>query len=94
MKPDTPVPAELIGTEHEMDYFDIPAMFVAKGFVSKTGDGWQHVQNLTYEAIEQQTKYIATPREEFSAEIYANPTVGTNIGEASLFGYYVSCKEK
>jgi len=94
MKADTPVPAELVGTEHEMDYFDIPAMFVAKGFVNKTGDGWQHVQQLTYEAIGQQTKYIATPREEFSAEIYANPVVGTNCGEASLFGYYVSCKEK
>jgi len=94
MKPDTPVPADLIGTEYEMDYFDIPATFVAKGFVNKAGDGWQHVQKLTYEAIEQQTKYIATPCEEFSAEIYANPTVGANIGEASLFGYYVSCKEK
>jgi len=41
MKPDTPLPAELAGTEHEMDYFDIPAMYVAKGFVCKTGNDWQ-----------------------------------------------------
>jgi hypothetical protein len=88
MKADTPVPAELVGTDYEMDYFDIPAMYVAKGFVNKDVDAWQYVQRLTHEAIGQQAKYIAT--DEFCAEIYVNP----NVDASSFYGYYVSVKEK
>jgi len=87
MKADTPVPPELAGTEQEMDYIDVPVIYMAKGFVSKAGDEWQNVEKLTYEAIGQQTKYIADGK--FLAEIYGN-----NFEESSLFGYYVSCKEK
>jgi AraC-like DNA-binding protein len=61
---------------------------MAKGFVNKTGDDWHHVDRLTDEAINQQTKYIATL--EFHAEIYVNP----NVDQSSLYGHYVSCKEK
>ena len=82
MKADTPVP-------DGMDYFDIPVMFVAKGLVSgKFGDMIGNAERLTAEAIEQQTKYVAT--KDFYAEIYENP----NVDESSLYGYYVSCKEK
>ena len=88
MKADTPVPAELVGTDYEMDYFDIPAMYVAKGFVGKDVDAWQYATKLTHEAIEQQTKYITT--NDFLAEIYTNP----NVDASSFYGYYVSCKEK
>ena len=87
MQADTPIPAELIGTEHEMDYIDITDIYMAKGFVSKGENNGSHVEKLTYEAITQQTKYIADGK--FLAEIYGN-----NFEESSLYGYYVSCKEK
>jgi len=92
MKPDTPIPTDLIGTEHEMDYIDIPVIYMAKGFVNKAGDDWHHVERLTREAISQQTKYIESGIEpgKYLAEIYANP----NVDESSLYGYYISCKEK
>ena len=87
MKANTPIPAELTGTEHELDFIDIPVMYMAKGFVNKNGNAWQNVEKLTYENINQQEKYIADGK--FLAEIYGN-----NFEENSMYGYYVSCMEK
>lgn len=52
MKPDTPVP-------DEMDFFDIPDMYVAKGWISgKFDDIISNADRLTREAIKQQNKHI------------------------------------
>lgn len=52
MKPDTPVPDKL-------DFFDIPDMYVAKGWISgKFDDIIMNADRLISEALEQQNKHI------------------------------------
>lgn len=85
MKADTPVP-------EGMDYFDISDMFMAQGFVSgKFDDMIANAERMTAEAIEKQTKYVATW--EFFAEIYTKDTI-PDADVSSVLGYYISCKEK
>ena len=84
MKADTPVP-------DGMDYFDIPAIHMAKGWVSGEFDDMiANAEGLTAEAVKQHGKYEATW--EFLAEVYTPDTHPTE-GEHSVLGYYISCKE-
>ena len=85
MKADTRVP-------DGMDYFDIPAMFVAKGWVSgKFMDMIGNAERLTEEAIKEQAKYVADYK--FMAEVYTKDTVPDD-NVTSVLGYYIGCKEK
>ena len=85
MKPDTPVP-------DGMDFFDIPVMFVAKGWLSgKFDDMITSAEGLTADAINQQEKYVGTW--EVTAEVYTKDTVPDD-NVSSVLGYYIGCKEK
>lgn len=84
MKADTPVP-------YGMDYFNIPSMFVAKGWVrGEFEDMIANAERLTAEAIKEQTKYIGTW--EICAEVYTKDTIPVN-NVKSVLGYYIGCKE-
>lgn len=73
MKPDTPVP-------DGMDYFDIPATIIAKGWFDKEiGEA----ENLVKNAVEQQGDYIAASWK-FMVEVEAK----------DAFGYYIACDKK
>jgi len=85
MKSDTPVP-------DGMDFFDIPEIIIAKGWLSgKFDDMIGSAEGLTAEAISKQEKYAGTW--EVTAEVYTNETV-TDEDVSSVLGYYIGCKEK
>ena len=85
MMPDTPVP-------DGMDFFDIPEIIIAKGWLSgKFDDMISSAEGLTAEAIAKQEKYVGTW--EVTAEVYTNETV-TDENVISVLGYYIGCKEK
>ena len=85
MRADTPVPAGL-------DFFDIPAMTVAKGWVRGTfGDMLDNASQLTKDAIAQQGKYVGTSWE-WVTETYTKETV-TDDNVVSTMGCYMGCKE-
>ena len=88
MKEGAPVPDGL-------DYFDIPATFVAKGWVrGEFNDMIDNQERLTSEAIGRQAKYI--PNQDstsFMAEVYTKDTVPED-GVTSTMGYYIACIEK
>ena len=84
MRADTPVPEGL-------DYFDIPAMYVAKGLISGEFDDMiASADKLIMDAISRQTEYVATWA--VAAEIYRKETVPES-GVSSLYGYYIGCKK-
>jgi len=88
MKADTPVPDGL-------DYFDIPAAFVAKGWVKGEFDEMiGGAEALTFEAIGKQEKYVPNWDDgSFMAEVYTKETVPEG-GVVSRMGYYIGCKVK
>lgn len=84
MQADTPVPEGL-------DFFDIPAMYVAKGLVSgKFDDMIANAGKLIMAAISRQMEYVATWA--VAAEIYKKETVPES-GVSSIYGYYIGCKK-
>ena len=88
MKANTPIP-------DGMDYIDIPATYIAKGWFSgETDDVNDNCERLIKEAIVQQEKYTAESWR-FMAEVYKNETL-TGPYEYSDYGYYIACgiKEK
>lgn len=70
MKSDTPVP-------EGMDYFDIPATMVAKGWFDKE---IEEAEQMVKNAVEQQGNYTAASWK-FMAEVKAK----------DAFGYYIAC---
>ena len=84
MKPDTPVP-------DEMDFFDIPDMYVAKGWISGKFDYIiSNADRLTREAIKQQNKHIEFCN--FCAEVYTEDTIPKE-NSISVLGYYIGYRE-
>lgn len=85
MRPGTPVPDNL-------DALDIPASFVAKGWVAgEFGDMISTASKLTEEAIAAQTKYkIAWDEHFIGAEVYTKDCVPRD-GVHSVLGYYIPC---
>lgn len=84
MKAGTPVPEGL-------DFFDIPATTVAKGWVSgEFNDMISSAEGLTLKAIEAQTEY--TPSWSVLAEVYTEDTV-PQAGVHSVLGYYIGCNK-
>jgi len=89
MKADTPVP-------DGMDYIDIPATYVAKGWFSgETDDVNGNAERMTKEAVRQQETYAAESWR-FMAEVYPKGSFhagGTLAGQYadSEFGYYIAC---
>ena len=74
-----------------LDYFDIPAMYVAKGLVSGEFDDMiVSADKLIMAAISRQTEYAATWA--VAAEIYKKATVPES-GVSSIYGYYIGCKK-
>jgi hypothetical protein len=88
MKAGTPVP-------NDLDYFDIPQTIVAKGWVKgEFHDMIGNAEKLTTEAISKQDKYeLVWDKSSFTAEVYTSETVAKG-GVDSVFGYYMTCKEK
>ncbi|MCL2433712.1 MAG: hypothetical protein FWD16_04240 [Clostridia bacterium] len=86
MKPGTPVP-------DGMDYIDIPATYVAKGWLSGKADEVENIaEKLTGDAISQQGEYIAETWR-FTAEVYTGETL-TGPYEDSAYGCYIACSAK
>lgn len=84
MQADTPVAEGL-------DYFDIPAMYMAKALVrGEFNDMLENADKLAMEAISRQTEYTATWA--VAAEIYTAQTVSQE-NASSVFGYYIGCKK-
>lgn len=84
MRADAPVP-------EGMDFFDLPAMYVAKGWVTGEFDDMiGSAEGLTMEAIDRQTEYQATWQ--VVAEVYSKETVAEE-GACSTLGYYIGCKK-
>ena len=84
MKPDNPVPDKL-------DFFDIPDMYVAKGWISgKFDDIIMNADRLISEALEQQNKHIE--RYSFCAEVYTKDTFPEN-NSIPVLEYYIGYKE-
>ena len=77
MKADTPVPSG-------MDFFDIPAGYIAKGWFDKE-DGDE--ENMVRDAIEQQGEYKRTSG-------LAGGWFGVEVNGNDTFGYYLSCEKK
>jgi effector-binding domain-containing protein len=83
MKAGTPVP-------DGMDYIDIPAAYVAKGWFSgESDDVNNNCDRLIGEAIAQQDEYIGESWR-WSAEVYINDTV-TGTYKYSDYVYYIAC---
>jgi len=58
-----------------MDYIDIPATYIAKGWLSgETGDVENNAEKLINDAISQHVKYIAESWR-FTAKVYAKDTL-------------------
>lgn len=84
MKAGTPVP-------EGFDFFDIPAMYVAKGLVSgRFDDMIANADRLTMEGIARQTAYAATWA--IAAEVYTKDTV-PDENVSSVLAYYIGCKK-
>jgi len=88
MKADIPVPTDL-------DYFNLPDMLVAKGWVKgEFMDMIGNAERLTFDALNQQKKYIpAWDQPAFMAEVYTKDTIPTP-GINSVLGFYVIFQEK
>lgn len=80
MKAETPVPAD-------MDYIDIPEMYVAKGWAQ--GENEDNAERVVREGIEQQDLYKAASWI-YMAEVYPK----TDDNDVSVFGYYIACQLK
>jgi len=86
MKAGSPVP-------DGMDYIDIPATYVAKGWFSGEAQVTEdNAQRLIEEAIKKQGKYNAESWR-FTAEVYTGDTLSGPY-EDSAFGYYMACSVK
>ncbi|MCL1887888.1 MAG: hypothetical protein FWF96_03335 [Kiritimatiellaeota bacterium] len=86
MKPGTPVPAG-------MDYFDIEATFVGKGWVKSDPDAGLDfhldIEQLTKDAINQQNYYETGWK--WFAEVYPQKSA---VHGGPLMGLYMSCAKK
>lgn len=78
MKANTPIPAD-------MDYIDIPEMYVAKGWAQ--GENEDNAERTVREGIKQQCLYKDASWV-YMAEVYPKPE---NDG-VTVFGYYIACQ--
>ena len=84
MKPDAPIP-------DGMDFFDIPATHVAKGWVTGLFDDMiSSAERLTSEAIKAQSEY--SPDWSVTAEVYTKDTMPDGA-VSSVLGYYIGCRK-
>lgn len=83
MKAGAPVP-------DGMDYFDIPDMYVAKGWIGgRFHDMITNAERLTADAIDAQTEYTASW--DVIAEVYTKESIPDDNVD-SVMGYYIGCK--